>query len=53
MTPQEWELWRLRHGENLDWSDVASRIGGTAEANRKKLERLQTRLRVQFADRED
>lgn len=53
MTPQEWELWRLKHGENLDWAQIAKRLGGTAEANRKKLERLQSRLRAQFAERED
>jgi RNA polymerase sigma factor (sigma-70 family) len=53
MTPEERELWRLKHGENLEWAEVAARVGGSAESNRKKLERLQGRLRAQFADRED
>jgi RNA polymerase sigma factor (sigma-70 family) len=52
MTTEEWELWRLRHGDNLEWAEIAQKCGGSAESNRKKLERLQERLRAKFADRE-
>lgn len=52
MSPEEWELWRLRHGDNLEWVEIAQKCGGSAESNRKKLERLQERLRVKFADRD-
>lgn len=52
MSSEEWELWRLRHGDNLEWAEIAQKCGGSAESNRKKLERLQERLRVRFADRE-
>jgi RNA polymerase sigma factor (sigma-70 family) len=50
MTTEEWELWRLRHGDNLEWAEIAQKVGGSPEANRKRLERLQERLRVKFAD---
>lgn len=50
LTADEWQLWQLRYGEKLDWAEIAGQLGGTGESQRKKLERLQIRLRSQFAD---
>ena len=50
LSKEEWQLWQLRYGEKMEWADIAEQLGGTGESQRKRLERLQERLRIQFAN---
>jgi RNA polymerase sigma-70 factor (ECF subfamily) len=47
LTTDEWQLADLR-GQGLDWNEIAARVGGNAEANRKRylrgLERVAAEL---------
>ncbi len=50
ISDDEWELWQLRHGDKLEWEQIAQRLGGTADGQRKKHERIRQRLREQFGE---